>query len=89
MFAELKVATELQVRELPVHCNPMLIVNQVKGDYAAHHRTMRLYLAKAKAFLEGFDKYKTQQILGDENGHTNTSKHHIHRGLCIRTTDLF
>lgn len=87
-LAGLRVATELQVRDLPIHCNPMFIVNQVKGDYTTHHWMMRLYLAKAKTFLDGFDKYKIQQIPGYENGHTNIGKHHIHHGLCTMTNDL-
>ncbi|KAB2626119.1 hypothetical protein D8674_017779 [Pyrus ussuriensis x Pyrus communis] len=39
-LAGLRVAKELQVKELSIHYDSMLIVNQVTGDYTAHHPIM-------------------------------------------------
>ncbi|XP_068328264.1 uncharacterized protein [Pyrus communis] len=39
-LAALKVAKELQVKELSIHYDSMFIVNQVTGDYTAHHPIM-------------------------------------------------
>ncbi|KAM1695384.1 hypothetical protein ACFXTI_029469 [Malus domestica] len=71
LFARLRAAEELQVKELPIHCNSTLIVNQVKTVYVAHNQTMGLYLAKAKALLEGFEKHKIQQVLENVNSHAD------------------
>lgn len=46
LLAGLKVAEELQVKELLIHCDLMLIINQVTRDYATHDPTMMLYINK-------------------------------------------
>ncbi|KAM1091595.1 hypothetical protein ACFX13_019352 [Malus domestica] len=47
-----------QTLELTFHYNSTMIFNQVKWDYAAHDPTIEFYMTKAKALLEGFEKYK-------------------------------
>lgn len=37
LIARLKVMKELNVNDLVIHCDLMLIVNQVTGDYTAYH----------------------------------------------------
>lgn len=49
----------------------MLIINQVKGDYTAHHPTIGLYLNKVKLLLKTFEKYEILQISRGENGHAD------------------
>lgn len=72
LLSGLKVATKFQVKKLSIHCDSMLIVNQVMGDYAAHNPTIGLYLTKSKALLEEFEKCEIQEILRNKNGHTAT-----------------
>lgn len=59
-------------KELLIHCNSTLIVNQVKLVYAAHNPTMGFYSAKAKTLLEGFKKYEAQQISHNGNGYADS-----------------
>lgn len=47
----------------------MLIVNQVMGDYVAHHLIMGLYLNRGKVLLERFGRYYIQKIPKGENSH--------------------
>lgn len=47
---------ELQVKELLIHCDYMLVVNHVTGNYIDHPPTIRLYLNKANALLKKYEK---------------------------------
>lgn len=71
LLTRLRATQELQVKELPIHCDSTLIVNPVKRDYVAHNQIMGLYLAKAKALLQGFEKHKIQQVPQNVNSHAD------------------
>lgn len=55
----LKVAKELQVKKLLIHCDSMLIDNQVTMDYVTHHPSLGLYLDKVKTLFKKFENMKS------------------------------
>ncbi|KAM1624542.1 hypothetical protein FF1_022570 [Malus domestica] len=48
LLAKLRVVAELQVKELSIHYDLMLIVNQLEKNYFAHNPKIGLYLTKSQ-----------------------------------------
>lgn len=67
----------------------MLIINQVLGDYVAHHPTMRLYLKKVKVLFKRFEKYEITHISVGENSHANTESIALIVDYSLRRTIYF
>ena len=62
LIAGLELARKLGVESLRVHCDSQLVVNQVRGDYAAKEPHLVAYLKKARLNLEPFSWYEICRI---------------------------
>ena len=63
----MELANPLEVRNMRIHCDSQLIVNQVKGDYAAKEPTMIAYLSKTQKNLEVLSWFEIVQVPREAN----------------------
>ena len=61
------MANKLEVRNLGIHYDSQLIVNQVKGDYAAKEPNMVAYLSKTQKNLEALSWFEIIQVPREAN----------------------
>ncbi|GJZ95145.1 reverse transcriptase domain-containing protein [Tanacetum coccineum] len=67
LFAGLRISQEMEITSLTIFVDPQLLVNQIKGTYAAKQPTIREYLQKTKEALKRFDNYKIEHIRRNQN----------------------
>ena len=67
LIVGLELANKLGAQNLRIHCDSQLIVNQVKGDYAAKEPNMVAYLSKAQKNLEALSWFEIVQVPRDAN----------------------
>ena len=62
LLAGLDIARKLGAENLKIHCDSLLIVNQVKGEYQAKEENMAAYLEETKLRLEAISWYEIVQV---------------------------
>ena len=67
LLAGLDMARKLGVENLKVHCDSLLIVNQVKGEYQAKEENMIAYLEETKLRLKAISWYEIVQVPRESN----------------------
>lgn len=67
MLAGLRLASDIEVRNLLVFVDSQLVANQIKGSYEARQPIIKLYLDKAKELLNGFKSYTIEHIRRNQN----------------------
>ena len=65
LLADLRNAHILGARRLLVFCDSKLVINQLKGEYAAKNDRMMAYMKTANSLLAKFDHHELNQITRD------------------------
>ena len=68
LIAGMTLAQKLGATSLNVYSDSLLIVSQIKGNFAAKDSKMTAYLEIAKTKTKNFCPFTIQQIPGDLNG---------------------
>ncbi|GKF44395.1 reverse transcriptase domain-containing protein [Tanacetum coccineum] len=67
LLAGLRISQETEITSLAIFVDSQLLVNQIKGTYAAKQPTIREYLQNTKEALKGFDGYTIEHIRRNQN----------------------
>ncbi|GKD67366.1 reverse transcriptase domain-containing protein [Tanacetum coccineum] len=67
LLAGLRISQEMEIASLAIFVYSQLLVNQVKGTYAAKQSMIKEYLQKTKEALKGFDSYTIEHIRRNQN----------------------
>ncbi|XP_008239189.1 PREDICTED: uncharacterized protein LOC103337802 [Prunus mume] len=71
LLAGLRLAQSMSVRQISIHSDSQLIVNQITADFAAKDASMSAYLSAAHQLLQKFQAYEIRQIPRSENNHAD------------------
>ncbi|CAL2247787.1 unnamed protein product [Prunus armeniaca] len=71
LLAGLQLANSMSAKQISIHSDSQLIVNQITADFAAKDASMSAYLSAAHQLLEKFQAYKIRQIPRSENSHAD------------------
>ncbi|GJR12001.1 reverse transcriptase domain-containing protein [Tanacetum coccineum] len=72
LLAGLRISLEIEITSLAIFVDSQLLVNQIKGTYAAKQPTIREYLQKNKEALKDFDSYTIKHIQRNQNKKADT-----------------
>ncbi|KAI5330104.1 hypothetical protein L3X38_029501 [Prunus dulcis] len=72
LLAGLRLAKSMNAKQVRIHSDSQLIVNQVTADFAAKDASMYAYLSTAHQLLQSFQAYEIKQI---PEGKTATPMH--------------
>ncbi|CAL8083100.1 unnamed protein product [Prunus armeniaca] len=61
----------MSARQISIHSDSQLIVNQITADFAAKDASMSAYLSAAHKLLQKFQAYEIRQIPRSENSHAD------------------
>ncbi|GJZ63495.1 reverse transcriptase domain-containing protein [Tanacetum coccineum] len=67
LLARLRISQEMEITSLAIFVDSQLLVNQIKGTYAAKQPTIIEYLQKTKEAMKGFDNYTIEHIRRNQN----------------------
>ncbi|XP_034199529.1 uncharacterized protein LOC117614741 [Prunus dulcis] len=70
-LAGLRLAKSMNAKQIRIHSDSQLIVNQVTAGFAAKDASMYAYLSTAHQLLRSFQAYEIKQIPGGENSHAD------------------
>ncbi|GJY23655.1 reverse transcriptase domain-containing protein [Tanacetum coccineum] len=62
LLAGLRMAEEMEIKDLAIFIDSQLVINQVKGLFEARQPTIKQYLEKMKEVLKNFDTYSMECI---------------------------
>ncbi|KAI5343814.1 hypothetical protein L3X38_011690 [Prunus dulcis] len=71
LLAGLRLAKSMNAKQIRIHSDSQLIVNQVTADFAAKDASMYAYLSTARRLLQSFQAYEIKQIPRGENSHAD------------------
>ncbi|CAL8174574.1 unnamed protein product [Prunus armeniaca] len=71
LLAGLRLAKSMSAKQISIHSDSQLIVNQIMADFAAKDAFMSAYLLAAHQLLEKFQAYDIRQIPRSENSHAD------------------
>ncbi|KAI5355346.1 hypothetical protein L3X38_008241 [Prunus dulcis] len=71
LLAGLRLARSMNAKQIRIHSDSQLIVNQVTADFAAKDASMHAYLSTAHQLLRSFQAYEIKQIPRGENSHAD------------------
>ncbi|XP_034202328.1 uncharacterized protein LOC117617156 [Prunus dulcis] len=71
LLAGLRLAKSMNAKQIRIHSDSQLIVNQVTADFAAKDASMYAYLSTAHRLLRSFQAYEIKQIPRGENSHAD------------------
>ncbi|KAI5333950.1 hypothetical protein L3X38_024082 [Prunus dulcis] len=71
LLAGLRLAKSMNAKQIRIHSDSQLIVNQVTADFAAMDASMHAYLSTAHQLLRSFQAYEIKQIPRGENSHAD------------------
>ncbi|CAL2238412.1 unnamed protein product [Prunus armeniaca] len=71
LLAGLRLAKSMSMKQISIHSDSQLIVNQIKADSAAKDASMLAYLSAAHQLLQKFQAYEIRQIPRSENSHAD------------------
>ncbi|GJX96566.1 reverse transcriptase domain-containing protein [Tanacetum coccineum] len=72
LLVRFQISQEMEIISLAIFVDSELLVNQIKGTYAAKQPTIKEYLQKTKEALKGFDSYTIEYIRRNQNKKANT-----------------
>mgnify|MGYP003702822887 CR=1 FL=1 len=58
-------------KQVQVFCDSKLVINQLKGEYAAKNECMAAYVRVSSSLLAKFDQHELNQITRDQNTHAD------------------
>ncbi|GKA53704.1 reverse transcriptase domain-containing protein [Tanacetum coccineum] len=67
LLAGLRIAQEMEITKLAIFLDLQLVVNQIKGTYAAKQLSIKSYLQKVKIALKGFEGYTVEHVRRNQN----------------------
>ncbi|GJT41080.1 reverse transcriptase domain-containing protein [Tanacetum coccineum] len=67
LIAGLRIAAQMDVRNVQVSVDSKLVANQVLGTYVAKEENMVKYLEKVKSLVSGFTKFSISQVPRSKN----------------------
>ena len=67
LIGGLELAWDMGVPNLEICSDSQLVVNQIKGDYAAHNPVLARYRDMARDLLDQFEYYELSQIMRTDN----------------------
>ncbi|CAL9012268.1 unnamed protein product, partial [Prunus brigantina] len=71
LLAGLRLAKSISAKQISIHSDSQLIVNQITADFAAKDASMSAYLSAAHQLLHKFQAYEIRQIPRSENSHAD------------------
>ncbi|GJW80672.1 reverse transcriptase domain-containing protein [Tanacetum coccineum] len=71
LLAALRIAKEMEIRELIIFVDSQLVANQVKGLFVAKQPTIKQYLEKTMDLLSSFHSYSIEHIKREQNKKAN------------------
>ncbi|XP_021812768.1 uncharacterized protein LOC110755796 [Prunus avium] len=71
LLAGLRLAKSMGTKQVSIHSDSQLFVNQVTADFAAKDASMTAYLSSAHLLLQQFKAYEIRQVLRSENSHAD------------------
>ncbi|CAL8994500.1 unnamed protein product [Prunus brigantina] len=71
LLAGLRLAKSMSAKQISIHSDSQLIVNQITADFAAKDASMSAYLSAAHQLLGKFQAYEIRQIPRSENSHAD------------------
>ncbi|CAL8169587.1 unnamed protein product [Prunus armeniaca] len=71
LLAGLRLAKSMSAKQISIHSDSQLIVNQITADFAAKDASMSAYLSAAHQLLQKFQAYEIWQIPMSENSHAD------------------
>ncbi|CAL9025660.1 unnamed protein product, partial [Prunus brigantina] len=71
LLAGLRLAKSMSAKQVSIHSDSQLIVNQITVDFAAKDASMSSYLSAAHQLLKKFQAYEIRQIPRSENSHAD------------------
>ncbi|KAI5338860.1 hypothetical protein L3X38_018132 [Prunus dulcis] len=71
LLAGLRLAKSMNAKQIRIHSDSQLIVNQVTADFATKDASMYAYLSTAHQLLRSFQAYEIKQIPRGENSHAD------------------
>nr|GEU43837.1 reverse transcriptase domain-containing protein [Tanacetum cinerariifolium] len=63
----LRIAREMEITKVAIFLDSKLVVNQIKGTYAAKQLSIKSYWQKVKTTLKGFEGYIVQHVRRNQN----------------------
>ncbi|GJW19804.1 reverse transcriptase domain-containing protein [Tanacetum coccineum] len=67
LLAGLRIAQEMEIMKVAIFLDSQLVVNQIKGTYAAKQLSIKSYLQKVKTALKGFEGYTVEHVRRNQN----------------------
>ncbi|CAL8990397.1 unnamed protein product [Prunus brigantina] len=71
LLAGLRLAKSMSARQIKIHSDSQLIVNQITADFAAKDASMAAYLSASHQLLQKFQAYEIRHIPRSENSHAD------------------
>ncbi|KAI5324980.1 hypothetical protein L3X38_034053 [Prunus dulcis] len=71
LLAGFRLAKSMNAKQIRIHSDSQLIVNQVTADFAAKDASMYAHLSTAHQLLRSFQAYEIKQIPRGENSHAD------------------
>ncbi|XP_020409530.1 uncharacterized protein LOC109946397 [Prunus persica] len=71
LLAGLRLAKSMNAKQIKIHSDSQLIVNQVTADFAGRDASMNAYLSSTHQLLQSFRAYEIKQIPRSENSHAD------------------
>ncbi|GKD56376.1 reverse transcriptase domain-containing protein [Tanacetum coccineum] len=57
----------MEIANVAIFLDSQLLVNQIKGTFAAKHTSIKDYLQKVKTALRGFEEYTVEHVRRNQN----------------------
>ncbi|GJX41653.1 reverse transcriptase domain-containing protein [Tanacetum coccineum] len=67
LLAGLRIAHEMEIAKVAIFLDSQLLVNQIKGTFAAKQTLIKDYLQKVKTVLRGFEDYTVKHVRRNQN----------------------
>ncbi|GJX19165.1 reverse transcriptase domain-containing protein [Tanacetum coccineum] len=67
LLAGLRIAQEMEITKVAIFMHFQLLVNQIKGTFAAKQASIKEYLQKVKTTLKGFEDYTVEHMRRNHN----------------------
>ncbi|XP_021799986.1 uncharacterized protein LOC110744317 [Prunus avium] len=71
LLASLRLAKSMGAKQVSIHSDSQLIINQVTADFLANDESMTAYLSSAHLLLQQFQAYEIRQVPRSENSHAD------------------
>ncbi|GJW09424.1 reverse transcriptase domain-containing protein [Tanacetum coccineum] len=67
LLAGLRIAQKMEIEKVAIFLDSQLLVNQIKGTFAAKHVLIKDYLQNVKTALRGFEDYIVEHVRRNQN----------------------